>query len=70
MNETVEHCIERYFELAGIARTKLKAASTPSMEERSTADDDFDKPGEFPSIAAKVLMNILCAAQMVRFDLL
>lgn len=66
----MEQCFERYLDVANIARAKLKTASTPSLDERTIADSDFEELGELSSIAAEVFMNILCAARMVRFGIL
>lgn len=42
----------------------------PTLEERNIADSDCEEPGELSSIAAKMLINMLYPARMVRFDLL
>lgn len=66
----MEQCLERYIELSKISRAQLKFAATPSLGEKGLKDEDYDNPGEVSRIAARVLMNLLYAAGMFRFDFL
>lgn len=55
MNGFMEQCVDRDLELANIPRAKSKAASTPSLEERNTADNEFQDPGKVSSIEARTV---------------
>lgn len=65
----MERCAERYLEFGNIPGAKRKTASTRSLEAGNMAESDLEEPGKLPSIAVKVLMNILHVARMARFDL-
>lgn len=65
-------CVESYCELAKVDQSKLTKVSTPFTESgiaRPTLSEE-EKPGRLQPIASKVLMKILFAARMARYDLL
>ena len=68
----LESCVEGYCELAKVDVSSLKPAPTPFTDAgiaRPTLDESEPK-GRLQPIASKVLMKILFAARMARFDLL
>jgi hypothetical protein len=72
MSEFLRSCVERYKELAPKPIT-LRKVETPYLEENETdgAEEGPEKPrGELQPIASKVLMKVLYAARMCRYDLL
>jgi len=70
----LEQCVVRYLELAGKDAPSLKRADTPFIDTKARQaieEDDSEKyRGELAPIASKVLMKILYAARVGRFDLL
>ena len=64
--------MERYCELAKVERKSLKPAATPFHELRVALPiaSEKEKAGRLQPIASKVLMKILFAARMARWDLL
>ena len=66
----MEQCVERYLDLSGAGVGSLKAVATPGVDDHSFNPDDWNESGKLASIAAKVIMKILYAARMYRFDLL
>ena len=72
MRDFLDSCVDRYCELAKVDRKSLKPAATPFHELRvalPTASEG-EKAGRLQPIASKVLMKILFAARMARWDLL
>ena len=62
---------DKYCELAKVSRSTLKHVSTPFHENRiAKPTSDNDPQGHLQPIASKVLMKILFAARMARWDLL
>ena len=72
MRDFLESCVERYCELAKVERKSLKPAATPFHELRVALPTASEKEtaGRLQPIASKVLMKILFAARMARWDLL
>ena len=69
MAEFLQSCVDRYLELANKPAASLRSVATPFLE--ITAEDhEHEERGELQPIAAKVLMKILYAARMARYDLL
>jgi hypothetical protein len=70
----LQQCVNRYIELAGKDAPPLIRADTPFIDETSMLaleEDDHEKHrGILSSIASRVLMKILYAARVGRFDLL
>ena len=72
MASFLESCVEAYCQLAKVDPSTLGKVSTPFTEAgiaRPTLDE-HEKPGRLQPIASKVLMKILFAARMARFDFL
>ena len=72
MASFLESCVEAYCQLAKVDPSTLGKISTPFTEAgiaRPTLDE-HEKPGRLQPIASKVLMKILFAARVARFDLL
>ena len=72
MASFLESCVEAYCSLAKVDQSSLGKVATPFTEAgiaRPTLDEN-EKPGRLQPIASKVLMKILFAARMARFDLL
>ena len=72
MKPFLQSCIDRYQSLAGKDAKPLKHVSTPFHEERIARplEGESDQKGALTPIAARVLMKILFAARMARYDLL
>ena len=72
MRDSLESCVDRYCELAKVERKTLKPAATPFHELRVALPiaSEEEKAGRLQPIASKVLMKILFAARMARWDLL
>ncbi|CAE7357742.1 GIP, partial [Symbiodinium pilosum] len=71
MRDFLSSCVDRYCELAGVQRSTLKHVATPFHENRIAKPAAEDEPqGQLQPIASKVLMKILFAARMARWDLL
>jgi hypothetical protein len=70
----LEQCVARYLELAGPNAPALARAETPFIDiatKKAIAEDEPEKhKGVLAPIASKVLMKILYAARVHRFDLL
>lgn len=63
-------CVERFTELAGKFGANLQKVSTPFVADLATGPDLTEVSGILKPIASKVLMKILYAARMCRYDLL
>ena len=68
MRSFLQQCVEKYGALAGIEEKKLKVAPTPFLDDSSSSESE--EKGQLSSVAAKVLMKLLYAARMCRYDLL
>ena len=71
MRQFLQQCIDRYVELAG-QNVKFKKVSTPFPDDKIARPimDEAEARGELQPIASRVLMKVLFAARMARFDLL
>ena len=71
MRQFLQQCIDRYVELAG-PNVKFKKVSTPFPDDKIARPimDEAEARGELQPIASRVLMKVLFAARMARFDLL
>ena len=71
MADFLESCVTRYCELAKVTRDSLKPVVTPFHDQRTARPlEENEKVGRLQPIASKVLMKILFAARMARWDLL
>ena len=71
MKNFLESCVEAYCQLAKVDKNTLKRASTPFHDNKvARPKEDDEKSGRLQPIASKVLMKILFAARMARYDLL
>ena len=71
MSGFLRQCVDRYLELANRSRSSLRRVGTPFTDkDEGNAPEGAEVRGELANIAAKVLMKILYAARMCRFDLL
>ena len=68
----LQSCIDRYRSLAGKDAKPLKVVSTPFHEERIARplEGESEPKGALAPIAARVLMKVLFAARMARYDLI
>ena len=66
-----QQCIGRYIELAG-KDVKLKNVATPFYDDKIARPiaDEQESRGQLQPIAGRVLMKVLFAARMARYDLL
>ena len=72
MSDFLGSCVENYCNLAKVSPSSLKEVPTPFTDAgiaRPTLSED-EKPGKLQPVASKILMKILFAARMARFDLL
>ena len=72
MSAFLGSCVEAYCTLAGVKSEALNKAQTPFNESglaKPLLEED-EKPGRLQPIASKVLMKVLFAARMARYDLL
>ena len=71
MRQFLQQCIDRYVELAG-PNVKFKKVSTPFPDDKIARPimDEAEARRELQPIASRVLMKVLFAARMARFDLL
>eukprot|EP00972_Heterocapsa_arctica_P107755 15869945-Heterocapsa_arctica.AAC.1 len=67
-------CVDGYLELSKKDRSSLKFAATPFLDEDKVAEDCAKDPknecGALQPIASSVMMKVLYAARLARFDLL
>ena len=71
MKEFLSSCVDRYCELAKVERSTLEQVATPFHENRIAKPVEGNEPaGRLQPIASRVLMKILFAARMARWDLL
>ena len=71
MKSFLESCVEAYCQLAKVDKSTLKRAPTPFHDNKvARPKEDDEKSGRLQPIASKVLMKILFAARMARYDLL
>ena len=71
MRQFLQQCIDRYVELAG-PNVKFKKVTTPFPDDKIARliMDEAEARGDLQPIASRVLMKVLFAARMARFDLL
>ena len=71
MKDFLISCVERYCELAKVDRNSLVHAPTPFHENRVARPvEGEEEGGRLQPIASRVLMKVLFAARMARWDLL
>ncbi len=70
MSGYLDQCVEVYLDLAERDEAALKFAPTPSLDDGAFTDSDLVESGKLGSHAAKILMKVLYAARMCRYDLL
>ena len=70
MREFVKACVDRYIEVAGGNTGALRVVATPFLSEPDPDPKGEEADGRLGDVAASVLMKILYAARMARFDLL
>jgi hypothetical protein len=73
MQDFLQQCIDLYLELAGKESKPLRRVTTPFIDQKPEEEFDSGNPytrGRLAPHANKILMKILYAARMARFDLL
>ena len=71
MKGFLHQCIDRFVELAGSNAPTFRQVDTPFSDEGPlVAEMESEVRGALAPIASKVLMKILYAARMARYDLL
>ena len=71
MRDFLVSCVDRYCELAKVDKKSLKHVATPFHENRVAKVLENNEPsGKLQPIASRVLMKVLFAARMARWDLL
>jgi hypothetical protein len=68
----LEQSVQRYKDLAGPKYHNLEKVSTPFHEERIARplEGEAEETGQLAPVASRILMKLLFAARMARFDLL
>ena len=71
MRQFLQQCVDRYVELAG-PNVKFKKVTAPCPDDKIARPimDEAEARGELQPIPSRVLMKVLFAARMARFDLL
>ena len=71
MKGFLQQCLDRYVELAG-GNVTFKRVSTPFHDDKIARPvaDESERRGELQAISSRVLMKVLFAARMARYDLL
>ena len=74
MQEFVDGCVDRYCELTGWPKEKIRGAPTPFIDESKdplgVRDEDTGAKDHLGHIAMKVLMKIMYLARFGRYELL
>ena len=70
MKPFLQQCVQAYLTASKKESTSLKYAATPFIDEGRLTPDEEVPNGALQPIASSILMNILYAARMARFDLL
>ena len=70
VTEFAQSCVDAYVDLAGGNLAVIKKVSSPYLTEADEDPKGERSKGRLGPIAARVMMKILCAARVVRFDLL
>ena len=69
MESYAKQTVDLYCELTAVERSQLKQVPTPSLNEASFSDQDFEDQGALHQRAAKILMKTLWLARLSRPDL-
>ena len=69
MESYAKQTVDLYCELTAVERSQLKQVPTPSLNEASFSDQDFEDQGALHQHAAKILMKTLWLARLSRPDL-
>ena len=69
-NHSLHKCVDKCLEMAKRDRATLKFAATPFLDEDRLKEADEADKGALQPIASSILMKVLYAARMARFDLL
>ena len=72
MHDFLSSCVDAYCDLAKVKRKDLRKASTPFHELRIARprENEEQPEGRLKGIASRILMKVLFAARMARYDLL
>jgi hypothetical protein len=70
MESFLVQCIEKYLSMANKDKSTMKFAATPFLDEDRLSEKDETDKGALQPIASSILMKVLYAARMARFDLL
>ena len=65
-----QQCIDVYCDLAKVSVDSFKKVTTPSIDDHNLKPEDFEQDGTLAKDAAKIIMNMLYGARLVRFELL
>ena len=69
MDSYAKQAVDFYCDLTQTERAQLKPVPTPSLNEASLSDQDFEEQGTLRQDAAKILMKTLWLARLSRPDL-
>ncbi len=66
----LDQCVDVYLDLADHDEAELKFAPAPSLDDGAFTGSDLPESGTLGSHAAKILMKVIYAARVSRYDLL
>ena len=69
MEGHAEKCVDRYCELAGVDKGKLKRVATPCMDDHQFSEAELSEPGRLAPICARAVLKCLYLARIARPDL-
>ena len=65
-----KQCVALYCELANIEPRTLRNVVSPSLDDHQIKPEDFEAEGDVRADPAKIIMNMLYGARLVRFEFL
>ena len=66
----VEQTVERYCQLAGVSKEKLKLVATPCIDDHMIPPQEFETKGDLSPVAARVVLKALYVARIGRLDIM
>jgi hypothetical protein len=66
----VEQTVERYCQLAGVSKEKLKLVATPCIDDHMIPPQEFETKGDLSPVAARIVLKALYVARIGRLDIM
>jgi hypothetical protein len=70
MTGFLRQCVDVYIKLAGPNGPKLRTVVSPYIDQKAESEAEAAVKGALAPVASRILMKVLYAARMARFDLL